>query len=37
MICLENNQSIHHLVGKDGPAQPLLNGAPRVQPQESSK
>jgi hypothetical protein len=22
MICLENNQSIHHLVGADGPATP---------------
>jgi hypothetical protein len=20
MVCLENNQSIHHLVGADGPA-----------------
>jgi hypothetical protein len=29
MICLENNQSIHHLVGKDGPAHPVMNGAPR--------
>ena len=22
MVCLENNQSIHHLVGADGPAKP---------------
>jgi hypothetical protein len=32
MICLENNQSIHHLVGKDGPAHPVMNGAPRAKP-----
>jgi hypothetical protein len=32
MVCLENNQSIHHLVGKDGPAQPVMNGAPRATP-----
>ena len=37
MVCLENNQSIHHLVGKDGPAQPVMNGAPRSQPQGSTK
>jgi hypothetical protein len=32
MVCLENNQSIHHLVGKDGHAQPVMNGPPRAQP-----
>jgi hypothetical protein len=32
MVCLENNQSIHHLVGKDGHAQPVMNGAPRAKP-----
>jgi hypothetical protein len=32
MICLENNQSIHHLVGKDGPAQPVMHGPPRSPP-----
>ena len=37
MVCLENNQSIHHLVGKDGPAQPVMNGAPRAEPQGSTK
>ena len=33
MVCLENNQSIHHLVG-EGRARrkPVMNGAPRAKP-----